>query len=166
MDNYICKIATVGDMNKKWDYEINKADDDKANWIVWKELHITNFNKGLTIPYYGFLNDEIICEATAVLDKRVIQNGDNLINDETAYLMAFRTNLEYQGKGYFRELFKYMINDLKSRGYKYVTLGVEPSEVKNKEIYSRYGFNDFIKENYEKYQDDTKVLVEYYRKTL
>ena len=61
---------------------------------------------------------------------------------------------------------KYMINDLKSRGYKYVTLGVEPTELKNKEIYKRYGFTDFIKENYEEYPDGTKVLVEYYRKML
>ena len=166
MDNYVCKIADINDMYTKWNYEIEKAKEDKANWIVWKELHITNFNRGLIIPYYGLLNNEIICEATAAIDKKVIQNGEGLIDNETAYLMAFRTNDEYQGQGYFRELFKYMINDLKNRGYKYVTLGVEPKETKNKSIYSRYGFNEFIKEEYEEYPDGTKVLVEYYRKTL
>ncbi len=166
MDNYVCKIADINDMHTKWNYEIEKAKEDKANWIVWKELHITNFNKGLIIPYYGLLNNKIICECTAALDKKVIKNGDGLIDNEKVYLMAFRTNTEYQGKGYFRELFKYMINDLKNRGYKYATLGVEPSEIKNKEIYSRYGFNDFIKESYEEYPDGTKVLAEYYRKTL
>lgn len=166
MDNYVCKIADINDMYTKWNYEIEKAKEDKANWIVWKELHITNFNKGLIIPYYGLLNNKIICECTAAVDKTVIQNSEGLINNETAYLMAFRTNEEYQGKGYFRKLFKYMINDLKNKGYKYVTLGVEPTELKNKEIYTRYGFTDFIKESYEEYPDGTKVLVEYYRKTL
>ena len=88
MDNYVCKIATLDEMNKKWDYEINNAGDDKSNWIIWKELHITNFNKKLIIPYYGLLGDEIICEATAALDKKVIQNGDGLIDNETVYLMS------------------------------------------------------------------------------
>ena len=166
MGNYICKIATIDDMNKKWDYEINRADEDKSNWIVWKKRHISNFKKNLIIPYYGLLDNEIICECTAAINKKVIQNSDDLIDNETAYLMAFRTNPEYQGKGYFRELFKYMINDLKNREYKYVTIGVEPSETKNKEAYFRNGFNDFIKESYEEYPDGTKVLVEYYRKKL
>ena len=49
--------------------------------------------------------------------------------------MAFRTIEDYQGKGYFSKLFKYMIDDLKNKGYKRVTLGVEPEETKNKKRY-------------------------------
>lgn len=36
MKNYICKIATIEEMNEKWDYEISIA-TNKENWIVWKE---------------------------------------------------------------------------------------------------------------------------------
>ena len=36
MQNYICKIATIEEMNIKWDYEISIAINNKENWIVWK----------------------------------------------------------------------------------------------------------------------------------
>ena len=73
---------------------------------------------------------------------------------------------EYQGKGYFSILFKFMINDLISRGYEQVTLGVEPEEEKNKAIYSKYGFTEHIKDAQEVYPDGTTIDVEYYGKNL
>ena len=166
MDNYICKIATIDEMNRKWDYEINKAVDDKDNWIKWKKDNIERFQKGLIIPYYGLLNDEIICECTALLDSSIVQNSDNLVDENTAYLSAFRTNEEYQGRGFFSILFNYMIEDLKSRGYKRVTLGVEPEEIKNKAIYQKYGFTEHIKNSQEIYPDGTTIEVEYYGKDI
>ena len=59
-----------------------------------------------------------------------------------------------------------MTDDLKSRGYKRLTLGVEPEELKNKEIYKKYGFTKHIKNSTEVYPDGTEVLVEYYEKQL
>ncbi len=166
MEDYICKIANLDDMNTKWDYEIDRARDDKNNWVIWKEKNIINFQRGLIIPYYGLLNERIICECTAVLDSSVIQNAEGLVNDKTAYLMAFRTVPEYQGQGYFSKLFKYAIEDLKNRGYERVTLGVEPKELNNKEIYFHYGFDEHIKDAKEVYPDGTEIDVEYYGKTI
>ena len=166
MDNYICKIASMDEMNSKWDYEIDNATDDKNNWIVWKKDNIERFEKGLIIPYYGLLDGKIICECTAVLNQSIVQNSENLIDEKTAYLTAFRTIPEYQGQGYFSRLFKFMIKDLKNRGYEKVTLGVEPEEMKNKEIYFKYGFNEYIKNSKEIYPDGTEIDVEYYGKTL
>ena len=34
MQNYICKIATIEEMNIKWDYEISIAINNKENWII------------------------------------------------------------------------------------------------------------------------------------
>ncbi len=166
MDHYVCKIATLDEMNRKWDYEINKAVEDKQNWIIWKKDNIDRFKKGYILPYYGLLNDEIICECTALLEPSIIQNSDGLIDQNTAYLSAFRTNEEYRGKGYFSKLFHYMINDLKLKGYKRVTLGVEPEEIVNKAIYQKYGFTEHIKNAQEKYPDGTIIDVEYYGKEL
>lgn len=166
MSNYVCKIATIDEMNTKWDYEIAVAKDDKENFTIWKKNNIERFKKGLIIPYYGLLNDKIICECTAVINPSVIQNAEDLIDEKTAYLMAFRTVEEYQGQGYFRKLFKYMLEDLKNRGYERVTLGVEPKEIKNKTIYSNYGFNKYIKKSKEIYPDGTIIDVEYYSKYI
>ena len=167
MDNYICKIASIKEMQEKWDYEISKAVQDKrSNWVKWKKENIDNYEKGYIIPYYGILNEMIICEATAHLEAKTVQNSNNLISDKCVYLSAFRTNNEYQGKGYFSKLFYYMLNDLKNKGYEYVTLGVEPSEEQNKEIYKHYGFIEYIKSGQEVYPDGTIIEVEYYRKKL
>ena len=165
MGNYICKIANEEEMNTKWDYEIEHA-DDKENWITWKNEHIARFKNGYSIPYYGLYDGKIISECTAFINNTFIQDSDGLIDDTTAYLGAFRTIEEYQGQGYFSKLFKYMIEDLKKRGYKRVTLGVEPTELKNKAIYTKYGFTEHIKDAVDTYPDGTKVLVEYYGKNL
>ncbi len=164
-DEFICKIANLCEMNTKWDYEISIA-DDKSNWKIWKVKNIERFKKGLIIPYYGVLNGQIICEATAMLDANIMQNSTDLIGNGVVYLSGFRTNKEYQEKGYFSKLFKYMINDLKEKGYTKVTLGVEPKELKNKEIYNHYGFTEYIKTSYETYPDGTKIKVEYYGKNI
>ena len=166
MNNYVCKIATREDIIKKHDYEIETAVDDKSNWIIWKEKAIEKFNKGLSITYMGLLDDEIICECSAAIDPSIVQNADGLVNDKTAYLFAFRTNEEYQGQGYFSILFKYMIEDLKKKGYERITLGVESEEEKNKSIYFKYGFNEHIKDAQEIYPDGTTIDVEYYGRKL
>ena len=166
MQKYICKIATIEEMNSKWDYEISKATDDKENWIIWKKENIMNYKKGKIIPYYGVIDDEIICEATAALTGDIVQNSDKLVDETTAYLMAFRTNKEYEGKGYFSKLYKFMEDDLKSKGYTLLTLGVEPEETKNKAIYNHYGFAEHIKNAKEVNPDGTEINVEYYGKKI
>lgn len=165
MKNYICKIATIEEMNKKWDYEISVA-TKKENWIIWKEQNIKNYKNGKIIPYYGIINDQIICEATAVLTSDIVQNSNKLVDDTTAYLTAFRTNKEYEGKGYFSILYKFMEEDLKNKGYTVLTLGVEPEEIRNKEIYKHYGFVEHIRNAKEVYPDGTEIDVEYYGKKL
>ena len=166
MDKYVCKVATVDEMNNKWDYEINHATKNKENWIIWKKENIERFQNGFIIPYYGILNKKIICECTAALNSLVVQNAEGLVDKRTAYLTGFRTISEYQGKGYFSKLFKFMIEDLKNRGYEKVTIGVEPNESKNKEIYFKYGFNEHIKDSKEFYPNGTEIAVEYYGKKL
>ena len=56
--------------------------------------------------------------------------------------------------------------DLKNKGYILLTLGVEPEEIRNKEIYKHYGFVEHIKNAKEIYPDGTEIYVEYYGKYL
>ena len=163
--NYTCRVATIEDMEKRWNYLISIA-DNKDNWILWKKQNINNFKEGKIIPYYGFLDDEIISEGSVIIDPSIAQNSENLIDKDTVYFIAFRTNEEYRGQGYFSKLFYYMLDDLKNRGYSKVTLGVEPCEVKNRSIYKHYGFDTFIKEEKEVYPDGKEVDVLYYSKKL
>lgn len=160
MKEYICKIAEIDEMETKWNYEIKKNKNE--NWEIWKKQYIQQTINGQSVTYYGILNKSIICEATAVFDETIVQNSDKLVNKKTAYLCAFRTVEKYQGKGYFSKLFGFMIDHLKSRGYEKVTLGVEPSETENLNIYQHLGFNKLIKSSQESYPDGTVIDVEYY----
>lgn len=165
-DKFICIVPNLEEINMKWDYEIEHSKEDKNNWIIWKKKNIENFKNGDIIPYYGILNGFIICEATANINSKVVQNSDRLVGDDIAYLSAFRTIPEYQGRGYFSILFKYMVNDLKEKGYKKVTLGVEPNEDKNRQIYNHYGFTEYIKTGTETYPDGTIINVDYFAKNI
>ena len=167
MNDFFCKIPTIEEMERKWNYQIaTSSETNRANWIFWKKEAILHYQKGDSISYYGILNDEIICEATAMLNPDVVQNSKDLVDDVTAYLCAFRTIPDQQGQGYFSKLFCYMIDDLKERGFTKVTLGVEPNEQKNLEIYQHYGFTEYIKRGIEQYPDGTTIQVDYYAKTL
>lgn len=165
MKEYVCKIASLDEMEAKWNYEIeNHKNDD--NWIIWKNEATERLKNGQIVTYYGILNSEIISEATAMLDKSIVQNGENLVDENTAYLCAFRTVKKHQKKGYFSKLFRFMIADLKNRGYTKATLGVEPSDEKNLAIYKKYGFSEYIKSSQEKYPDGTIIDVDYYGKNI
>lgn len=166
MENYICKIASLEEVTSVFDFYIENDLDERENWIKWKENALDNVRNNRTINYHGLLDGKVICEATAAIDGKNIQNADGLISDDVAYLLAFRTLPEYRGKGYFSILYHYMIDDLKKRGYKKVTIGVEPDEIKNKEIYKHYGFVEHIKDAQEVFPDGTVTDVEYYGKRL
>ena len=51
-----------------------------------------------------------------------------------AYLAAFRTNKEFQGKGYFSKLYNFVENDLKKKGYTELSLGVVVEVINNVKV--------------------------------
>ncbi len=161
--NYICRIPSREELERKWDYEIS-IHNNKDEWRAWKEEFITAIESGDRISYYGFLGDEIICEGTASLTLQGYQNSARLIACDTAYLSAFRTVDKYQGQGYFSKLYKYMEADLILRGYAKLTIGVEPGEVKNMLIYFNWGFDKYIKTETETFPGGDKILINYYLK--
>ena len=114
MDEYICKIATIEEMEQNWDYLIEIHPNNNA-WKIYKEEAIKNMKEKNTIVYYGILNGTIISEATAFISNT--DDTNELVNEHTSYLSAFRTREEYQGKGYFSKLYNFMENDLKNRDY-------------------------------------------------
>ena len=163
---YRCKIAGRSDMERQWGRLIAEAGEDRANWAEWKKSAIRRAAAGESLPYYGILDGEIICEATACLRAQNVQNAEGLIDEKTAYLCAFRTVETYRGKGYFSKLLRWLLDDLKRRGYEAVTLGVEPEETENRQIYAHLGFDEYIKTATERYPDNTVITVDYYRKKL
>lgn len=166
MKKYICKIATVDEVTAKWKYEIKRKKQKKVALEILKNKDVEHIINGQSVTYYGKLNNRIICQTTAMFDKNILENNEGLVGVKTVYLCNFSTDKKYQGKGYFSKLFKFMIEDLKSRGYVNFTLGVEPNETKNLQIYQHLGFNEFIKSGQQSYSDGTVIDVDYYQMEL
>ncbi len=163
--NYKCVIANKDMIIKKWDEEIARNN----NSLMWKQFkNISLRNLDTRIVYMGLLNEEIITECTAIISKNDLdmQNKDGLIDSKKAYLSAFRTNKDFENKGYFSMIYKFMEKDLKERGFTSLTLGVEPCEVRNMQIYFNMGFTKYIKTGYECYPNGEKVIVNYYEKEI
>lgn len=167
-----CRIANIEEINRKWDYEIENHPND-LRWVTWKEIALNNVREGNRICFYGFLDGEIIGEATAIISQD--DSGlecKELIQDNGCYLEAFRINKEYRGKGYFSKIYNFMENHLKNLGIKALVLGVEPKEEKNYQIYSHYGFSKFLFSKIEKYPPKTQggeseeISVNYYLKEI
>lgn len=174
MNNFSCKVATRDELLKRWEYLI-KIHPGNNDWVRYKENAIRNYDNGSTISYLGFLDDQIICEATAYIKESAfvgdISNHSGLLNDNMAYLAAFRTNKEYEGKGYFSKLYNFMEKDLKNRGYTELSLGVGPESVRNIEIYFHLGFREYIKTviEYEQSKDDgskQEDVILFYKKRM
>jgi GNAT superfamily N-acetyltransferase len=89
-------------------------------------------SKGLIGELYIFWNSEDKDEA----------NGIN-----RAYLCAFRIQKEYQGQGYGKLLMNTVLERIKDKGFKEVTIGIDNSEFdKLNKMYSKFGFKELIKE--------------------
>lgn len=148
MSNFICKIANREELLKRWDYLIEIHPGNKK-WCEFKDNALKHYDEKSTISYLGFLNDEIICEATAYIKESAfigdISDTSGLLSDNMAYLAAFRTNKEFEGQGYFSKLYNFIENDLKAKGYNELSLGVGPEAVRNIEIYFHLGYKDYIK---------------------
>lgn len=144
---YRCKIATLEEVIEKMDYEISIHTN--PIWREFKERAVHNFKQGNSIVYVGILDGRIICEATAIVKQEGfagdIDQPDCLLTEEQVYLSAFRTIKEFEGQGYFSQLFRFMEADLKQRGYRKMSLGVEPCEVRNIQIYFHWGFTNYLK---------------------
>ena len=63
-------------------------------------------------------------------------------------------------------MFAFLLEDLRARGYEKVTLGVEPCEVENMQIYFHYGFTEYVKMGVENYPNGERIEVLYYAKKL
>ena len=167
-----CRLANIDEIEKKWNKEIQNHPNDNR-WGIWKEIAIQNIQQGNRICFYGFLNNKIIAECTAIISKE--DSGldlNDLVKENGAYLEAFRVDKEYRGKGYFSQLYKFMEDYLKKQGFKRLVVGVEPCEVRNAQIYFHYGYTNFLLWRVEKYPPkqigikSEEIMVNYYFKNI
>ena len=142
-------------------YVVRKATYEEANGLVSKYIANGILNDSVVL-YIGLLDDKVVSQAVAyLLTKGETSPDELLLNNTCACISDLKTKEEYQNKGYASRLFKYILNDLKSRGISKVTLGIDKNNQRNKDMYSNWGFNDYIKTTVE-----DNISYDWYSKNL
>ena len=167
-----CKVASNKDILEKWDYEIKRHPNDDR-WLVWREIALNNAKSGNRICFHGVFDGEIIVETTAIIkkDDSGLENKD-FVNENTAYLEAFRVKKEFEGQGYFSKVYRFMEEHLAGLGFKTLILGVEQTEERNRQIYFYLGFTNFLQRKIETYPPKREgeapedVIVDYFSKEI
>ena len=86
--------------------------------------------------------DELIGELYAFA--RIGSDGDFADGETTAYLCAFRIRKDRRGQGLGSALMDRVLSDLKERGFRRATVGVD--DERNRRLYRRMGFTEKVKD--------------------
>ena len=76
------------------------------------------------------------------------------IDDQRAYLSAYRIRDDRQGWGLGQYLLRGVIDAIEARGYREITIGVEDDNLRAKHLYRKFGFTEFVERRREAYQGD------------
>lgn len=143
---FIYRKATIDDLNKIWNKDINKNAGDER-WTRWKQQYI-NYNQEEKASTFVVLNDDepigqitvlFSTKCSAVKDKPLLCNGKTIAN-----MNAFRIEKQHEGKGHISKLVKMAEEYAKQKGFTYLTIGSEAKESRNLAIYLHFGYTEFI----------------------
>ena len=111
-------------------------------WIKYKNQRLKEFENNEIDVYVIEENEKFIGEITVNYISHDLET--ETIPNIRVYFEAYRIDKKCQGKGLGQKLMEYVINDLKQKGYKEFTIGVEEDNEKAKHIYFKYGFTEAI----------------------
>ena len=145
------------DLETRWNNLICENFGDNR-WEIWKK-QITKENKHGTVKtFFAYSGKEIIGEAT--------------LRFENLEINGLRVNKEYQGQGIASGLIEFIEHWAKKQNIDHLIIGVEPCEIRNMQIYFKWGFSEFVSHKFETYppqnenQKSETILVLYYKKKL
>lgn len=164
---FVYRKATVDDLNKIWDKDINNHPNDDR-WKKWKDRYIKDNEQGKCATFVVLHNESPIGQITVLYSPECgsVAGRPQLCNGiDTANMNAFRIEKEYEGQGHISKLVKMAEEYSKGLGIKYMTIGSEAKESRNLGIYLHFGYTQFIMHEFDDEEDDNPLVL-YYKKTL
>ena len=149
--------ATLQELEIWWDERIAKSPEDNS-WVVWKDIFVRENKNGKRKTFFVFDNDRFAGQGTLLFESedKVMTGGGK------AEIIKLELNEEYRGKGVATKLYQVLKDYAKSVGIKTLTIGVEPCEIRNMQIYFHWGFTEFLQcttETYPPENDNTSGKV-------
>jgi len=124
--------AKIEDLEQWWDMEISRDPGNAKSHEYYKKAFIDDNKTGKRITFYAWDGDVIVGQGSVFHN-----NGRIEIN-------KLELEPEYRGKGISTQIVKYLEKFAKSKGIKEIFIGVEPSEIRNMQIYFHWGYTNFV----------------------
>lgn len=132
--------ATIKEIEKWWDDHILEDKDDNSR-KVWKEQFVSENKKNTRKTFYAWDGNKNIGQATLLFES----SNKSLTGDGKAEIIKLEITEKYRGKGISTLIYKYIEDYAKKHKIHTLTIGVEPREVRNMQIYFHWGFINYIK---------------------
>ncbi|MDE5562010.1 MAG: GNAT family N-acetyltransferase [Clostridiales bacterium] len=134
------RLATISELQDWWDLKIAENPEDNS-WIVWKNRFVENNINGQYATFFAFENGQYVGQCTLIF-----KNEDaDLTGNGKAEINKLEINKEYRGQGKSTAIFNVVKHYAKERNVQTLTIGVEPCEIRNMQIYFHWGFTEYLK---------------------
>lgn len=134
------RIATIQELENWWDKKIEKQPNNPA-YRQWKKTFVYGNKSGERKTFFVFgEKGEYIGQGTLLL-----KNNDPLMTGNgKAEIIKLEINKEHRGKGIATKIYEKIEDYAKQNGIHTLTIGVEPCEVRNMQIYFHWGFVEYL----------------------
>ena len=134
------RIATIEELNAWWDKKIEKQPNNPA-YKEWKKNFVDGNLLGERKTFFVFdEKGEYVGQGTLLL-----KNEDPLMTgDGKAEIIKLEINKEHRGKCIATKIYQSIEDYAKKNGIHTLTIGIEPCEVHNMQIYFHWGFVDYL----------------------
>ncbi len=134
------RIATIKELEDWWNKKIEKQPNNPA-YKIWKETFVKGNVEGSRKTFFVFNENGYVGQGTLLLESE----DKDMTGDGKAEIIKLEINPEFRGQGIATKIYETIKNYAKSVGVKTLTIGVEPCEVRNMQIYFHWGFVNYLK---------------------
>lgn len=133
------RIATIQELEDWWNKKIEKQPNNPA-YKVWKNNFVNGNKTGERKTFFVFDDGDYIGQGTLLLtSKDFVMTGNG-----KAEIIKLEINREHRGKGIATKIYKAIEDYAKENNIHTLTIGVEPCEVRNMQIYFHWGFVEYM----------------------
>lgn len=131
--------ATIEQVENWWDKQILENADDNS-YKVWKESFVSENKSGKRKTFYAWDGNKIVGQGTLVFEG----NDRNLTGNGRAEIIKLEVAEDYRNRKISSLIYNYIQDYARQKSLHTLTIGVEPCEVRNMQIYFHWGFTNFI----------------------
>lgn len=136
----IIRPAKIEEITQWWENEIAKNPNDQS-LIVWKARFIEENANGKRKTFFAFDESGTVIGQVTLL----FESKDKLMTgDGKAELIKLEVAENHRGEGIATKIYLTAKSYARDQGVDTLTIGVEPSEIRNMQIYFHWGFTTFL----------------------